>query len=495
MPERDPDRLLEAFAELTEAVPRPPIPALRASRLRQALAAVLSLVLVASIAGLAVVFAQRLGPSSGGQRVEFLTHRMTDMHALGTYTGIAGALVVREGRCLYVSSWLAIWPAGTTIDETANPAVIRNAAGERITTVGDLFSLSGASIDGSELDEARTYLDREIPEDCAAPEVLLINPGVEALEPRLATWRIDPARPPDPSSTALQIEIAEIDNGCDPRGLTLPPEIAYNPDQVVIMLSILEIGGRCRGNPYYPITIELSEPLGSRALVDGLDHGVRWPPAVDTVTPSPVAASTPHPSADMVGRLLGTELAGPCSFIAADGHLWTVIWPDGYRIQSDNHVDPVLVGPDGRVEAVEGHLIGVNGVATEGMSPVCMTGQIFEAREIVFVDRSPESSLAHAHARARTTALADPLLVDYLIRHPYYSVEADAYGSQSPSGRLEPAVVVTARFFGPVGDYPVGSCDVRREVDEVVGVAWLIDETGMEILARSPIWPEDVRCF
>jgi hypothetical protein len=426
---------------------------------------------------------------------------MTDKDALGTYTVMAGAFVIREGRCLYVSlpsrRWLAIWPAGTTIDETADPPVIRNVASERITTVGEILSLGGASIDGNERDDARTYLDREIPDDCEAAELLLIDPGVEGLQPRVATWRVDAARPPDRSSTMLDIEINE--NACssrlDPRGRTLPPEIEYRADAIVITLSVLEIGGRCPGNPYFPMSIKLDEPVGDRRLVDGYDDGVRWPPAPPVVSPSLAVDTTPEPPADLVGKLMGTDLTGPCSFVAADGQLWTVIWPDGYRIQSDNHVDPVLVRPDGRVEAVEGNLVGVNGVATEGLSPVCMTGQIFVASEIVFVDRSLDSSMPNAHARARTTALSDLLLIDYLTSHPYYDVEMAAAGYRGPGGTWVPAIRVTLRFASFADDLPIGSCDIYREVDRPIGVAWLIDETGMEILARSPVWAEEIRCF
>lgn len=67
----------------------------------------------------------------------------------------------------------------------------------------------------------------------------------------------------------------ECTSGRDPRPFLGEPEIVETDDRVVVtMSSDAMVGGAdCQGNPSVPVTLELSEPIGDRELVDG---GV-WP--------------------------------------------------------------------------------------------------------------------------------------------------------------------------------------------------------------------------
>lgn len=99
-----------------------------------------------------------------------------------------------------------------------------------------------------------------------------------------------------------------------------------------------------------------------------------------------------------------------------------------------------------------------------------------------------------AFERAMDLALADPLLGDYLSRHQHLDPVAVESYIRIVSGNVS-AILVMLEFRGFADDYPLGACDIYREVDRVVGVAWLVDERGERILARSPIWPGGVRCL
>lgn len=103
---------------------------------------------------------------------------------------------------------------------------------------------------------------------------------------------------------------------------------------------------------------------------------------------------------------------------------------------------------------------------------------------------------AEALERAKQTALDDPRLVEYLAANDHCAPEAATYVYPPSMQRKTNAIIVTVKFTSLVDDaFPLGSCDIGRPVDRVSGVAWLIDETGREILAVTPIWPPDIDCF
>ncbi len=89
-----------------------------------------------------------------------------------------------------------------------------------------------------------------------------------------ATWWLDPAAGPvGPTTRKLQALVHEdaCASGRAPVGRVVPPLIAYGDDAVVVVVGVgpLPGGQDCPGAPPAPYTIELREPLGNRALLDG----------------------------------------------------------------------------------------------------------------------------------------------------------------------------------------------------------------------------------
>ena len=99
-----------------------------------------------------------------------------------------------------------------------------------------------------------------------------------------ASWALDPAYPPPgPSATELHVLVWEqaCSGGSPATGRIGPPVIAYGATTVTITLGVRPLGGiqTCPGPRGTPATIRLSEPLGSRMLLDGGQ--------VPAATPSP----------------------------------------------------------------------------------------------------------------------------------------------------------------------------------------------------------------
>lgn len=245
--------------------------------------AIVSIILVLSATG---------GGPAGRPEMTLPTHHEADINRGGTFTGIAGADILREGDCVYLAypdrRWLVVWPTGTKLDESQDPSVVRDAAGRRIVGVGEVFTMNGASYTANQLDELRPVLDADIPSACIGSEILLAAPDLAALRPVPATWRIDPASQPDSGSMTIDVLLREHEcaQGRPPGNRLQPPIIDYRSDTVVVTLPVLEIGGRCQ-NPEYPVALSLREPIGQRTLVDGSAGSVRWRPDIGIVLPTP----------------------------------------------------------------------------------------------------------------------------------------------------------------------------------------------------------------
>lgn len=89
-----------------------------------------------------------------------------------------------------------------------------------------------------------------------------------------AEWRLDPAFPlPGAGDRQIHVRINELAcaSGQPPEGRVLPPIVA--PSQTAMTIAILVTnrpGGQdCPGNPDFPLTVDLPEPLGGRPLLDG----------------------------------------------------------------------------------------------------------------------------------------------------------------------------------------------------------------------------------
>jgi hypothetical protein len=103
--------------------------------------------------------------------------------------------------------------------------------------------------------------------DCAAAPVQ--PTGVNAAD----FWLDRDAPAPGPNATTLHGLIREraCANGRPPTGRVRPPAVTYSEQFVIVTVTVTEIpgGADCPGNPSDPITIELSEPLGDRRILDG----------------------------------------------------------------------------------------------------------------------------------------------------------------------------------------------------------------------------------
>lgn len=88
-----------------------------------------------------------------------------------------------------------------------------------------------------------------------------------------ASWRPDPANPPDPAATTIAVLATELAcaSGRPPVGRLLAPIVTETPDSVTIAIVVRDAPGaqECPGNPEVPIVVDLASPLGDRGLFDG----------------------------------------------------------------------------------------------------------------------------------------------------------------------------------------------------------------------------------
>lgn len=89
-----------------------------------------------------------------------------------------------------------------------------------------------------------------------------------------ATIRLDPAFPL-PAGDTWEVHVLITETACasgtSPEGRVLDPLVVYNADTVAVAIAVRhrEGGQDCQGNPEFPVSIVLTEPLGDRVLVDG----------------------------------------------------------------------------------------------------------------------------------------------------------------------------------------------------------------------------------
>jgi len=90
---------------------------------------------------------------------------------------------------------------------------------------------------------------------------------------------------PDPSSTQIELMIREREcaNGRVPPADAIVPIVEESDARVVITVVVTPVqgGANCPGNPWHPITVNLDSPVGDRTVEAyqgvGLDP-LRWPP-------------------------------------------------------------------------------------------------------------------------------------------------------------------------------------------------------------------------
>jgi hypothetical protein len=92
-------------------------------------------------------------------------------------------------------------------------------------------------------------------------------------------WRGDPAAPPEPQSTELEILMTEREcvSGQEIGDRLIGPQVVMTETKVFIAFATEPPPGdvfTCQGNPETPYTILLPEPLGDRQLMEGLSTGL-----------------------------------------------------------------------------------------------------------------------------------------------------------------------------------------------------------------------------
>jgi hypothetical protein len=102
-----------------------------------------------------------------------------------------------------------------------------------------------------------------------------------------ATFWIDPSELPlDPTATSFKAITRELTcaSGQSPNGRLATPTIRFTPTDVTIIVRIIPLPGSqdCQGNPDFGITVTLSEPVGTRTILDGSAD----PPRDATTLPS-----------------------------------------------------------------------------------------------------------------------------------------------------------------------------------------------------------------
>lgn len=103
----------------------------------------------------------------------------------------------------------------------------------------------------------------EVPAESPPPTTTEVGP---------AWWELAPTERPTDASTELDLLVFEREcaNGESPEGRVGEPEIEYGALSVTITFQIRSAGGGdCPAAPGAPVTVQLSEPLGDRRLVDG----------------------------------------------------------------------------------------------------------------------------------------------------------------------------------------------------------------------------------
>lgn len=107
-----------------------------------------------------------------------------------------------------------------------------------------------------------------------------------------ATWTVrDPAAISE-ASTALEVEVVRLGCASGVTGEVLPADVTYHRYEIVIRIDVAPLGqagGDCQENDAVPVTLELTEPVGNRKLVDAAclegeavdtsfcESDVRWP--------------------------------------------------------------------------------------------------------------------------------------------------------------------------------------------------------------------------
>jgi hypothetical protein len=89
---------------------------------------------------------------------------------------------------------------------------------------------------------------------------------------RRAELHLDPNGTIDPKDRAIRLLVSELScsSGRSPAGRIETPRVAYEADQILVVISIRKLPGEqdCQGGGPYAYTLSLTEPIGVRRLFD-----------------------------------------------------------------------------------------------------------------------------------------------------------------------------------------------------------------------------------
>jgi hypothetical protein len=97
-------------------------------------------------------------------------------------------------------------------------------------------------------------------------------PTVEAGGRATAVWRVESKQALDEGSTRFTALVTRLGCNGGVTGTVNSPDVQITPDRIVITFTVSPgppKGATCPGNGAVPAVVELPEPLGARALVDG----------------------------------------------------------------------------------------------------------------------------------------------------------------------------------------------------------------------------------
>ena len=98
-------------------------------------------------------------------------------------------------------------------------------------------------------------------------------PATPQIAPGSGWWELAAAERPTGASSELDLLVYEREcaNGESPEGRVVGPDIEYGDASVTITFQVSPLpgAGDCPAAPGAPVTVQLSEPLGDRRLVDG----------------------------------------------------------------------------------------------------------------------------------------------------------------------------------------------------------------------------------
>lgn len=171
-----------------------------------------------------------------------------------------------------------VWPEGfeARFDPTL---VIYDQTGSVVARAGDAVMLQVSRHDAAGTSDDPYYASGIMLAGSFAPDDLSTGIVFTGCYPRVpnigpASWWVDPATLPLSASTrTIQGFIHEgaCAGGQSPEGRILDPVIAYRSDAIEVTFTVAKRPGDqdCQGNPSFPVEIRLSQPLGTRTLLDG----------------------------------------------------------------------------------------------------------------------------------------------------------------------------------------------------------------------------------